>query len=398
MMRQSMRWFGPDDPVSLDAIRQSGATDVVSALHHVPIGDVWPLADVLHHKALIENGPPGRSQLYWSVVESIPVHDNIKRGAPGWERYADAFIQSMRHVREAGIQILCYNFMPVIDWTRTDLGYELPNGGRSLRFDAVEFAAFDIFILEREGAAASWSNDIVAEAQAKYAAMSDGERAKLAETVTAGLPGRMTDAHGLDGFRETLAKFDGVDANALRGNLIAFLEMVLPVAEEIGMTLAIHPDDPPRPLLGLPRVVSTADDLRAILNPLPSKSNGITLCTGCYGVLPENDLPAMAREFAGRVAFAHLRGTTRDPDQPLSFIEADHLDSDIDMLGVLDALSEENAKRDDPAATIVYRPDHGHQLLDDLKQTGNPGYSAVGRLKGLAELRGALKVIDSKRS
>lgn len=395
-LRQAMRWFGPADPVSLDAIRQSGATDVVSALHHVPIGEVWPLDEVLHHKALIENAPPGRSQLYWSVVESIPVHDDIKRGAPGWERYADAFIASMRHVRQAGIKILCYNFMPVIDWTRTDLSFELPHGGRSLRFDAIEFAAFDLFILKRQDAAGSWSEDIQQKAETRFSAMSEAERSKLSDTVTAGLPGRMTEEHGLDGFKETLAKFDGIDAESLRSNLIAFLSRVLPVAEEIGITLAIHPDDPPRPLLGLPRVVSTAQDLRAILNPLQSPSNGITLCTGCYGVLPENDVPAMALEFADRIAFAHLRGTTRDGDQPLSFIEADHLDSDVDMLGVLEVLQAENQRRDTPDATIVFRPDHGHQLLDDLKQTGNPGYSAVGRLKGLAELRGALKAIERK--
>ena len=387
-MRQAWRWFGPDDPVSLDTIRQAGATDVVSALHHIPIGEVWPLDAVLEHKQRIETALAGRSPLAWSVVESIPVHDDIKRGAPGWEHLADRFACSVRNVAEAGIRTICYNFMPVIDWTRTHLAHELPSGARALRFDINAFAAFDLFILQRRVAPEDWDEATQVRARALVNTLSEAEKNDLGKIITAGLPGRMTEGYCLDEFRAALHAFNGVGRAALRNNLLAFLERVLPVAEDVGVRLAIHPDDPPRPLLGLPRTMCTADDARALFDALPSAANGLTLCAGTFGVLPENDIPAMAEEFGERIAFAHLRGTRRDPGEERSFIEAEHLDSDIDMIAVIRNLLRAERHQ---VSDIVIRPDHGHQMLDDLGREGNPGYSAIGRLKGLAEIRGVVR-------
>ncbi|MBT2970952.1 MAG: mannonate dehydratase [gamma proteobacterium symbiont of Ctena orbiculata] len=399
-MKQAWRWFGPNDPVSLDAIRQASATDIVTALHEIPIGTPWPLEAILQRKELIENDGDGRAPLVWSVVESIPVHDDIKRGADGWQRYAEAFSESLLNLAKTGIETVCYNFMPVIDWTRTDLSHELSNGARALRFDADDFAAFDIHILAREGAGMEWGVEAAKRAQMRFQAMTDNERKRLAQTVTSGLPGRMTKPREFSEFKAALHAFAGVDELALRENLYAFLEQVLPVAEEAGITLAIHPDDPPRRLLGLPRVVCTADDLEALFEAHPSPANGLTLCAGTFGVLPENDLPDMACRFGPRIAFAHLRGTKRDRDNPMSFTEAEHLGSDIDMVALVRNLLLEERTRAQAGhgREIVIRPDHGHQMLDDLYKQVNPGYSAIGRLRGLAEIRGVIHALSWEES
>lgn len=396
-MEQTWRWFGPDDSVSLDDIRQAGATGIVTALHQIPIGDVWPVDAILERKALIEDAPEDAVQLRWTMVESVPVHDDIKAGAPGCERYLEAFCQSLRHLAACGVDRVCYNFMPVIDWTRTDLSYRLATGARALRFDADRFAAFDLFILKREGATADFDADEIARAETVFAAMDDNEKTLLTQNIIAGLPGRMTDAHDLDGFNASLARFAGLDADDLRRNLFAFLDAVVPVAEELGVKLCIHPDDPPRPLLGLPRVVCTADDVRQILGHIDSIANGLTLCAGTFGVRADNDLPAMAHEFGPKIHFAHLRGTKRETENPLNFHEAEHLGSDIDMIAVIhNLLAEEERRRAEGRVdvSIPIRPDHGHQMLDDLGKSVNPGYSAIGRLKGLAEIRGVIATLS----
>lgn len=391
-MRESWRWFGPGDPVTLEDIRQTGVADVVSALHDVPIGETWSLQAIRDHKALIENTPPGLSPLRWSVVESIPVHEDIKLGKPGNETYVQAWIDSMSNLAECGIRTICYNFMPVIDWTRTDLRFRLPSGAYALRFDQRHFAAFDLFILQRNGAEADYSDEEIDAARRGFEAMTKSDRDQLTRNVIAGLPGGMTGSYGLAEFRNGLAEYDGIGHSAYRDNLCAFLGQVLPVAEELGVKLAIHPDDPPRDMLGLPRIVCTAADLEALFEREPSPANGMTLCVGTYGSRPDNDLPAMARRFADRIHFAHLRGVRRDPDEQRSFFEADHLDSDVDMIAVIQALQHNET---DDRAEIYFRPDHGHQMMGDVHKAGNPGYSAIGRLKGLAELRGAIKALAS---
>lgn len=387
-MRESWRWFGPKDPVTLDDIRQTGATDLVSALHDVPIGEVWSIAAIREHQALIETTPPGLTALRWSVVESIPVHEDIKLAKPGHEQYVQAWIESMANLAECGIRIICYNFMPVIDWTRTDLKHRLASGAYALRFDQQQFAAFDLFILQRKNAAADYSRDEIAAAKKSYERLSESEREQLTQNIIAGLPGRMTGSYGLSEFRDALANYENIDHATLLNNLIAFLARVLPVAEELGVKLAIHPDDPPRDMLGLPRIVCTPADLEKLFEREPSPANGMTLCVGTYGSRPDNDLPAMATQFAERIHFTHLRGVRRDPDEQRSFVEAEHLDSDIDMIAVIRALLQNET---DGKAEIFFRPDHGHQMMSDLDKPGNPGYSAIGRLKGLAELRGAIK-------
>jgi mannonate dehydratase len=390
-MRQAWRWFGPDDPVSLDDIRQAGASDVVHALHHVPPGEAWTRADVAARKSLIDTAPAGRSPLTWSVVESIPVPDDVKRLGAGAGRSIDAWIASMEAVAAAGIHIVCYNFMPIVDWTRTDLDWPLPNGAMALRFDQHRFAAFDLYILERPGAASDYSNGEKKQARAALEAMSDHDVATLTRTIAAGLPGGTTDALDLEAFRARLAAYSGVDAPKLRAHLVQFLQAVAPKAEALGVKLTLHPDDPPRPLFGLPRIASTAADYQALFDAVPSPANGMCYCTGSLGVAPHNDLPAMAAQFASRIHFAHLRSTRRQDDG--SFHEADHMDGDVDMVAVLVALLAEDRSR--PAtAKITFRPDHGHRMLDDLNKRTNPGYSAIGRLKGLAELRGAIKVLE----
>jgi mannonate dehydratase len=398
-VRESWRWFGPNDPVSLSDIRQAGATDVVSALHSIPTGEVWSLSAIKEHQRIIEESPKGLSPLRWSVVESIPVHEDIKLGRPGHQRYVENWASSMINLAKCGITTICYNFMPVIDWTRTDLNLRLPSGAYALRFDQKKFAAFDLHILRREGAEEDYSEAEIAESYALYSAMSTAEKAELTENIIAGLPGRMTDAYGLDDFRAMLANYKGMTHEGLRDNLVSFLSQVLPQAEALGVKLAIHPDDPPRDMLGLPRVVCTANDLDTLFERLPSPANGITLCVGTYGSRPDNDLPAMARRFGPRIHFSHLRGVSRDHDEQRSFLEASHLDSDIDMVAVVGALLAEESRRrklDDSRSEIYIRPDHGHRMMDDLNKKVNPGYSGIGRLKGLAEIRGVIRALSAQ--
>ena len=321
-MRESWRWFGPNDPVTIDEIRQTGATDVVSALHTIATGEVWDINAIRQHKALIEECEPGLAPLTWSVVESIPVHEDIKLARPGHEKYVQNWITSMENLAKCGIKTICYNFMPVIDWTRTDLNFKLPSGAYALRFDQKKFAAFDLFILQRENAEAEYTADEIDEAKAIFADMSEEEKTKLTNNIIAGLPGKMTDSYGLDDFRNMLANYKDVSSDVLRKNLFAFLSSVLPQAEALGVKLAIHPDDPPRDMLGLPRIICTADDLNILFDALPSPSNGITLCVGTYSSRPDNDLPAMAKQFGPRIHFSHLRGVSRDPSEQRSFFEA----------------------------------------------------------------------------
>ncbi|QHJ13011.1 Mannonate dehydratase [Paraglaciecola mesophila] len=397
-MRESWRWFGPNDPVTIDEIRQTGATDVVSALHTIPTGEVWDIDAIRRHKALIEECEPGLTPLTWSVVESIPVHEDIKLARPGHEKYVQNWITSMENLAKCGIKTICYNFMPVIDWTRTDLNFKLPSGAYALRFDQKKFAAFDLFILQRDNAEAEYSADEIDEAKAIFTDMSEEEKTKLTNNIIAGLPGKMTDSYGLDDFRNMLANYKDVSSDVLRKNLFAFLSSVLPQAEALGVKLAIHPDDPPRDMLGLPRIICTADDLNILFDALPSPSNGITLCVGTYSSRPDNDLPAMAKQFGPRIHFSHLRGVSRDPSEQRSFFEASHLDSDIDMIQVVKALLDEETRRsasNPDEQGIFIRPDHGHQMMGDIGKAVNPGYSGIGRMKGLAEVRGVIRALSA---
>jgi len=390
-MRQAWRWFGPNDPVNLDYIRQAGASDIVSALHNLAPGEVWTRDEVEHHRELIETTPPGRIPLKWSVVESIPVPDDVKRLGRSARASIDAWIASLEAVASAGLRTVCYNFMPVLDWTRTDLDWELPTGATALRFDQDRFAAFDLFILKRPGAETEY--DAASQTRAKAVAdrLSQEEADTLTRTLAAGLPGTTTDALDISSFQEKLEAYVGIDADRLRGHLIEFLEAVTPHAERLGVKLTLHPDDPPRPLFGLPRVASTARDYELLFEAVPSEANGMCFCTGSLGVRADNDLPAIARQFAARIHFIHLRSTRCEADG-LSFYEAEHLEGDVDMVKVLRVLLAEDSKRPEEQR-IPFRPDHGHRILFELSNTGwvNPGYTAIGRLKGLAELRGVIK-------
>ena len=397
-MRESWRWFGPDDPVIIDDIRQTGATEVVSALHGIPAGEIWPIEAIRHHQMLIETCDSNLTPLTWSVVESIPVHEDIKLARPGCQIYIDNWIASMENLAQCGIKTICYNFMPVIDWTRTDLNFRLPSGAYALRFDQKKFAAFDLFILQRDNADAEYSQAEIADAKQAFERMSDAEREELTENIIAGMPGKMTDSYGLEGFRTMLSQYGGMSREALRDHLFNFLSQVLPRAEALGVKLAIHPDDPPRDMLGLPRIVCTANDLNILFNRLPSPSNGMTLCVGTYSSRPDNDLPAMARQFGSRIHFSHLRGVSRDPNEQRSFYEASHLDSDIDMVQVINELLREERRRrkaESVGQDIYIRPDHGHQMMGDIGKTVNPGYSGIGRLKGLAEIRGVIRALSA---
>ena len=398
-MRESWRWFGSNDPVTIDDIRQTGATDIVSALQGIATGEPWSIEAIEKHQALIERSETGLMSLTWSVVESIPVHEDIKLARVGHDKYVDSWIASMENLAHCGIKIICYNFMPVIDWTRTDLKFMLPNGAFALRFDQKKFAAFDLFILKRANAELEYSEQELAEAKQVFEQMTALEREQLTNNIIAGLPGKMTAAYGIDDFRAMLACYKEITPEILRDNLCSFLGKVLPRAEALGVKLAIHPDDPPRAMLGLPRVVCTADDLELLFGALPSPSNGMTLCVGTYGSRPDNNLPAMARQFGSRIYFSHLRGVCLDPNEPRTFYEASHLDSDIDMVQVIkELLHEENRREEDgfTNAGIYIRPDHGHQMMDDMGKTLNPGYSAIGRLKGLAEIRGVIRVLSAQ--
>lgn len=398
-MRESWRWFGPNDPVTIDDIRQTGATDIVSALQGIATGEPWSIDAIEKYQALIEHCEPGLTPLTWSVVESIPVHEDIKLARPGHEKYVENWIASMENLAHCGIKIICYNFMPVIDWTRTDLKYKLPSGAFALRFDQQKFAAFDLFILQRANAELEYSHQELAEAKQVFEQMTELERQQLTHNIIAGLPGKMTEAYGIDDFRAMLACYKDITARILRDNLFSFLSKVLPPAEALGVKLAIHPDDPPRDMLGLHRVVCTADDLQLLFSALPSPSNGMTLCVGTYGSRPDNDLPAMARQFGSRIHFSHLRGVCLDPKEQRSFYEASHLDSDIDMVQVINELLNEEHRRTGGGLSqgdIYIRPDHGHQMMDDMDKTVNPGYSAIGRLKGLAEVRGVIRALSTQ--
>jgi mannonate dehydratase len=394
-MEQTWRWFGPDDVIKLAHIRQTGATGIVTALHHIPYGVVWSVEEIEARKALIAADPV--LGLRWSVVESLPVHEAIRIGEGHLESLFDNYRQSLRNLARCGVTTICYNFMPVLDWTRTELAHPLPGGGTALRFNVHEYAAFDCFMLERPGAEAELSSEVLAQAKDWFDRSSESDRRKLLANIMAGLPGAF-DRYDIPGLRRMLDRYREVDAQRLRENLARFLREVIPVAEEVGVRMAIHPDDPPRPLMGLPRIVSNAEDLAYIVGAVDSPSNGITLCTGSLGAGPMNDVPAIAKRFASKIHFAHLRNVSKEPDG--SFMEADHLGGDTDMVSVVTTLLEEQQRRKDagnPNWRIPMRPDHGHELLDDVGKQTHPGYPAIGRLKGLAELRGVMTAVSSMR-
>lgn len=381
-MEHTFRWFGPGDPISLGQIRQTGATGVVTALHEIPNGVVWPIGEIAARKRMIEG-----AGLTWAVVESVPVHEDIKRGGPMREASIAAFAQTVRNLAACGIDLVCYNFMPIIDWTRTELGHPLGDGTLGLRFDADAFAAFDLFILGRAEAGAEYSSERTERARAAYDAMDDAARERLTRTILAGLPGA-EESYTLHDFRAALATYANVDRDALRANLASFLRAVIPVAEEVGVRMCVHPDDPPRPMFGIPRVVSTAEDAQWLLDAAPSPSNGLTMCFGSYGSRPDNDLVAMARRFAPHTYFAHLRSVHLELDG-LTFTEVPHIAGDADMVGIVSALvAEERRRARDGGPRLPVRPDHGQQMLDDQTRTTNPGYALIGRMKGLAEIRG----------
>lgn len=383
-MQECWRWFGPDDPVSLGDARQAGATGIVSALHHMNKGVAWTMDEVQKRQAEIR-----AAGLEWVVVESIAVPEAIKTRTGDWHAQTENWIASLRAVAAAGIQTVCYNFMAITDWTRTDLLWPLANGGYALRFDRLDFIAYDALVLQR--ANADYTDAELVAARARFASMPESRMAQIERNLIEWVPARET-VHDRESFRRALKDYDTIGPDGLRENLATFLRSVVPVAEELGIRLAIHPDDPPFPLFGLPRVNSTARDARAILAMAPSQANGLTLCTGSYGAGTENDLPAMAKEFGPFIHFAHLRNTTREADG--SFFEADHLGGDTDMIAVIKALMDEEWAR---GRSIPMRPDHGHLLLDDRAKKVNPGYSCIGRLKGLAELRGVMRTLEAMR-